>query len=161
MGFMNAIKNELDNEVQYTENGAVGWRTTGKKLLDLNFSVASLRSATEQQIINKFMDAYYENPVLAMRWLFYNRDIRQGLGERRTFRVILKYLANEQSKMIEKLIPLVAKYGREDDLWCLLDTPCKESVLDYCAEKFNLDIKVMKDNGYGRDLQFISRKSSR
>ena len=58
MGFIDSIKNELDNEKQLTENGAVGYRTTGKKLLDLNFSVASLRSASEQEIINKFMDAY-------------------------------------------------------------------------------------------------------
>ena len=68
MGFIDSIKNELDNEKQLTENGAVGYRTTGKKLLDLNFSVTSLRSASEQEIINKFMDAYWENPALAMRW---------------------------------------------------------------------------------------------
>ena len=161
MGFMNAIKNELDNEIQYTENGAAGFRTTGKKLLDLNFAVASLRSASEQEIINKFMDAYWENPMLAMRWLFYSRDCREGLGERRTFRVILKYLGNEQTKMIEALIPLVAKYGREDDLWCLLDTPCRESVINYCVEKLNADIRTMQDSGYGRELRFISRKSSK
>lgn len=161
MGFYDAIKNELNNETKLTENGAVTYRSSGKKLLDLNFAVASLRRASETEIINKFMDAYWENPILAMRWLFYNRDIRQGLGERRTFRVILKHLGNEHTKMIESLIPLIAEYGREDDLWCLLDTPCKENVLDYCAEKLNKDIKVMKDCGYGQELQFISRKSSR
>lgn len=161
MAFMNAIKNELNNEKQTTENGAVGFRTTGKKLLDLNFSVASLRGASEQTIINKFMDAYWEDPVMAMRWLFYSRDCREGLGERRTFRVILKHLGNEQTKMIEALIPLVAEYGREDDLWCLLDTPCRESVINYCAEKLNTDIKAMQDSGYGRELRFISRKSSK
>lgn len=144
MGFIDAITNELNNEKQYTENGALGFRTSGKKLLDLNFSVASLRSASEQTIINKFMDAYWENPMIAMKWLFYNRDCRCGLGERRSFRVILKHLGNEHTKMIEKLIPLVAEYGREDDLWCLLDTPCKDCVIKYCSEKLNKDINNMK-----------------
>ena len=158
MGFYDAIENELNNETKLTENGAVAYRSSGKKLLDLNFAVASLRRASETEIINKFMDAYWENPILAMRWLFYNRDVRQGLGERRTFRVILKHLGNEQTKMIEQLIPLIAEYGREDDLWCLLDTPCKESVLDYCAEKLNSDINVLKNLGGFNEMQFISRK---
>lgn len=146
MSFMNAIKNELDNEKQYTENGAVGYRSTGKKLLDLNFSVASLRSASEQTIINKFMDAYWENPTLAMRWLFYNRDIRQGLGERRTFKVVLNYLANEQTKMIEKLIPLIAEYGRYDDLWCLLDTELKPNVVSVISKQLDEDKANMESN---------------
>lgn len=47
--FMDGIKSTLNNEcnVSVTENGAVGFRTTGKALLDLNFAVASLRSASE------------------------------------------------------------------------------------------------------------------
>jgi hypothetical protein len=42
MSFMEAMKHELlDNyNTAYTENGAVGYRTTGKSLLDLNFSSA-------------------------------------------------------------------------------------------------------------------------
>lgn len=128
MNFMNAVQNELNNEKQLTENGAVGYRTTGTKLLDLNFAVASLRSASEQQIIDKFMDAYWENPTLAMKWLFYNRDVRQGLGERRTFRVIFKHLATSQNKMIEGLISFVSEYGRWDDLWCLLETDLVDNV---------------------------------
>ena len=32
MEFMNAIKSTLDNEPSITENGAVGYRTSGKEL---------------------------------------------------------------------------------------------------------------------------------
>lgn len=146
MSFMNAIKNELDNEKQLTENGAVGFRTTGKKLLDLNFSVASLRSASEQQIINKFMDAYWEDPVLAMKWLFYGRDVRQGLGERRMFRVVFKHLARTQSKMITVLIAMIEEYGRWDDLWCLLDTDLAEDVILAVHTQFMSDRMNMAAN---------------
>lgn len=54
--FMDGIKSTLNNEcnVSVTENGAVGFRTTGKALLDLNFAVASLRSASEHDISQRF-----------------------------------------------------------------------------------------------------------
>ena len=52
MDFMSNLKSTLNNEcnVSITENGAVGYRTTGKALLDLNFSVASLRRASEKDL---------------------------------------------------------------------------------------------------------------
>ena len=146
MNFMNAMQNELNNETQLTENGGVGYRTTGKKLLDLNFAVSSLRMASEQEIINKFMDAYYENPILAMQWLFYNRDARQGLGERRTFRVILKYLAEDKPDVVRNVIPLVAEYGRYDDLWCLLDTDLKTDVFKVIKAQLQKDEINMRKN---------------
>ena len=70
--FMDGIKSTLNNEcnVSVTENGAVGFRTTGKSLLDLNFSVASLRSTSEQEIQKRFFKAFFEDKLLAMKWLF-------------------------------------------------------------------------------------------
>lgn len=144
--FMCAIKKELDNEICYTENNAAMYRTTGKKLLDLNFAVASLRSASEQVITNKFMDAYYENPVLAMKWLFYGRDVRGGLGERRLFRVVLKHLANDKPEVIKAVFKFAPEYGRYDDLWCLLDTSAKNDVLNMVKEQFVEDNMNMSNN---------------
>ena len=145
MGFMNAIKNELDNEVQYTENGAVGYRTTGKKLLDLNFSVASLRSASEKQIINKFMDAYYENPVLAVKWLFYARDVREGLGERRLFRTIFAWLANNHTDIAKCVVEFIPFYGRYDDLLCAFNTDLQNDVIEVITVRLNADAYGMKN----------------
>lgn len=146
MGFIDSIKNELDNETCLTENGAVGFRTTGRKLLDLNFSTASLRNATDEQIVNKFMDAYWENPELAMRWLFYCRDIRGGLGERRTFRVILKHLAQDKTEVVRSVIKLASEYGRYDDLWCLLDTDLKTDVFKVIKAQLDVDRANMRKN---------------
>ena len=36
MAFMNELEKKLNSETQCTENGAVGYRTSGKELLDLN-----------------------------------------------------------------------------------------------------------------------------
>ena len=132
MSFMNAIKNELNDvyNVSITENGAVGYRTTGKDLLDLNFAVASLRRASESEIIQKFIRAFVENPVLAMKWLFFARDAREGLGERRLFRVVIAALMKSNPEMVLPVIKLIAEYGRWDDMWCLLDN--KQSAKIVC-----------------------------
>lgn len=159
MEFMNAVKQTLYNEynVSVTENGAVGYRSTGKELLDLNFAVASLRKMSDEEVVKRFKKAFCEDQILAMRWLFYARDCREGLGERRLFRVVLNNLAHTNPEIVIRVVPLVAEYGREDDLWCLLDTECKEYVLDYCAKKLNNDIEIMKKCGYANGLRFISR----
>ena len=141
--FMSAMKNELNNEKQTTENGAIGYRSTGKKLLDLNFSVASLRGASEQTIINKFMDAYWEDPVVAIKWLFYTRDCREGLGERRLFRIVLKHIAKEKPEVIKAVFKFAPKYGRYDDLWCLLDTDLKNDVISMVKEQLSGDVPNM------------------
>lgn len=121
--FMNAMQNTLANEFNFseTENGALGYRTSGKNLLDLNFAVASLRNASEEDIANRFAKAFCDDKILAMRWLFYARDARQGLGERRLFRIILANLVKTNPEYVIPLINLIPEYGRYDDLWCLLD----------------------------------------
>ena len=42
--FMDHLTETLktDSNLSITENGAIGYRTTGKKLLDMNFAVSSL-----------------------------------------------------------------------------------------------------------------------
>ena len=122
MEFMSAVRQTLNNEfnVSVTENGAVGYRTTGKELLDLNFAVASLRKMSDQEVANRFMKAFCENQILAMKWLFYARDIRGGVGERRLFRVVLQNLVQSNPDMVIPVINLIPEYGRYDDLWCLL-----------------------------------------
>ena len=83
MTFMSSLKKRLNNEKQLTENGAIGYMTSGKELLDLNFAVGSMRNWDEQKIVNAFTKAYYENSLLAVKWLFYLRDIRgNGMGNR-------------------------------------------------------------------------------
>lgn len=145
--FMNAMKETLneDMNISVTENGAIGYRTSGKELLDLNFAVASLRSASEQEIVNKFMKAFCEDKILAMKWLMFNRDAREGLGERRTFRIIFKHLANSNPEIIKPLIPLVAEYGRWDDLYCLVDTVLEKEMFECMKEQFFKDLEVIKN----------------
>lgn len=146
MEFMNAVKNTLENEmnVSTTENGAVGFRTTGKELLDLNFAVASLRHMSDKEVSERFIKAFCEDKILAMKWLFFARDAREGLGERRLFRVVLADLVNSNPEMVIPVINLIPEYGRYDDLWCLLDNPFSAlAVYKIVDEQLARDIKNM------------------
>lgn len=147
--FMSALNKEINNEISITENGGIGFKTTGKQLLDLNFAVASLRKASEQEIINKFIDAYYENSMLAMKWLFYLRDVTQGLGERRSFRVIMNYLVEQHTDVALTVLKLIPEYGRWDDLISLIDCDNKEvvnEVLVIIQTQFYADLRNAKEN---------------
>lgn len=149
MSFMDAVQNEmLENfNKSVTENGAVGYRTTGKYLLDINFAVASLRSATENEVVERFKKAFFEDKVLAMKWLFFARDIRGGLGERRLFRTAMDFVAGYEPEIVGKLIPLIPEYGRFDDLWALLDNETlRPIVIEYIKNQLSSDIQNWKDN---------------
>lgn len=156
MNFTSALKNTLneDYNVSVTENGAVGYRTTGKELLDLNFSVASLRSASEAEITSKFVKAFFEDKMAAMKWLFFARDVRGGLGERRLFRTVMKYLADNLPEYVRPVIELVAEYGRYDDLLCLLDTGLDSEVYPLIEEQLDRDLKSMKD---GQPISLLAK----
>lgn len=148
MSFMNAVKNTLNEDFNYsvTENGALGYRTSGKELVDLNFAVASMRGMSEKQIYDKFTKAYFEDKKMALRWLFFARDVRGGLGERRLFRVILQNMAKENSDIVKKLVPLVSEYGRYDDLWDLFETDVYSVVLDIIKNQLESDLNNMKNS---------------
>ena len=154
--FMDNLKETLNEDfnTSITENGAVGYRTTGKALLDINFSVASMRSMSEDKIIDKFVKTLYEDKLLAVKWLFYARDAREGIGERRLFRVCMKYLAEKHMDIAKTVIELVPEYGRYDDLWCLLDTDLKDDVISIIKRQLDEDVKNMKEN---KNISLISK----
>lgn len=121
MNFWETAKHKAEmEEISITENGAVGHKTSGHALLDLNFAVASLRNASESEIETKFIKAYQEDPVMAVLWLFYVRDPRGGLGERRLFRICANWLSENQKEVFDKIVRLIPEYGRFDDWWNIL-----------------------------------------
>lgn len=129
----------------YTENGAVTYASTGSDCLDLFASVGALRYVSESEIISRFIRAYTENPDLAMKTLFFARDIRGGLGERRVFRIIFKWLAESNPGSVGRNLEYVAEYGRYDDLISLMGTPCEKEMLEVIKNRFYTDLEAAKE----------------
>ncbi len=77
MDLLEALKEESNNT--YTENEALAYKTTLNKNLDY-FASISLFKYDTQLGVDKFKEAFLENPLLSMKSLFYTRNIR-GLGQ--------------------------------------------------------------------------------
>ena len=156
MEFMNKMKETLDEEFNenITENGAVGYKTTGKAILDFNYKVSSYRNKSKEEIIKDFNKVWLDDKVLAMQFLFFIRDREEGLGERRLFRIIIKHLANTEPEMVKKVIPVIAEYGRFDDLLELFDTPLEKETLSLIKEQWEEDIHLM---GIGENISLLAK----
>lgn len=84
--------------------------------------------------------------MLAVKWLFYAGDVRDGMGERRLFRVCFKYLVESHREAAEALLDLVPEYTRWDNILCLLGTDSEDSVIKLISAKLKEDIKNMAEN---------------
>lgn len=77
---MNTFLNALQNETNYTrtENGGITHKSTQSDLLDMFAMGAAMRNRSDEDVILMFRKAYAENPVYALKCLFYIRDVRGG-----------------------------------------------------------------------------------
>ena len=130
-----------------TENGAVTLKTTHSDCLDLFATIGALRRESEQEIITRFMRAFAENKDIAVKSLFFARDIRGGLGERKVFRVILKWLASNSPETVRKNLSYIAEYGRYDDLLSLFDTSVEKDMLSYIKGQLEKDMTALENGG--------------
>lgn len=129
----------------YTENGAVTPRTTGSECLDLFATVGALRAAEDAEIETRFLRAFAEDPDLAMKILFYARDVRGGLGERSVFRTILRWLAQNEKMSLIRNLPFIAEFGRWDDILVLLDTPVQQEAVEVLRQQFIKDCRALEE----------------
>ena len=142
---LNYLKQEANKTV--TENGAATHITTESDCLDLFATIGALRRESDSEIVTRFIRAYSENKDIAMKLLFFARDIRGGLGERRVFKVILNWLANNEPATVRKNLEYVAEYGRFDDLLCLMGTACEKDMLDVLKAQFEADNNALANGG--------------
>ncbi|HAU85717.1 MAG TPA: DUF2828 domain-containing protein [Lachnospiraceae bacterium] len=125
-----------------TENGAPAYKSTGNALVDAFGGIGALRDAPPSRVQSVFANAFSEDKLLAVKLLFYARNIRGvGLGERKTFRVLLKYLAKTNPDIVKKNIKNIPFYGRWDDMYTLIGTPCENEMWDVIRTQWFDDIE--------------------
>ena len=112
---MNFIENLENNVKTTTENGAVAYATTGSKLLDFFYKVSSFRKNPVDYSL--FDEAYYQDKAMTLKFLLFLRDVREGMGERDTFRKLLLHLTEIDRSIFYRIIYMVdlPKFGRWDD----------------------------------------------
>ncbi|ORX63641.1 hypothetical protein BCR32DRAFT_273374, partial [Anaeromyces robustus] len=135
---------QIFNNISITENGAIGYKTTGKELVDINFALSSMRNMNDDAVIEKFVKAFNEEKMLAIKWLFFARDCRNGVGERRFFRICLDYLSKKHPEIVNAVIKFIPEYGRWDDLLGLLNSDLKDNVLNLIKNQLIEDKEKME-----------------
>lgn len=142
---MNTFTNAMKSQTSWgkTWNGADCLKTTLNSCLDMFGRSGALRQVSASDKQNIFRKAFEEDSDIAMKLLFYTRDVRGGYGERDTFTDMLVWLANKHPESVEKNLWAVLEYGRAKDLYALIGTKSEGAMWDFMKSQFELDLKNM------------------
>jgi hypothetical protein len=148
MNFIDA----LQSEDTLTENGMVTNSSTLNECINLFFTIGAMRGQDKNRLISNFSKAFNENPLTALKILFWVRDVRGGAGERQIFRDILKYLVENHPNVVKQNIQAIPYFGRWDDLSVLFG-----STLEAQAVQMYVNGLIVKD---GLCAKWIPRKGN-
>ena len=141
---MNTFLNQMtkDSNITRTENGGVTRKSTESKVLDMFAVGGAYRTRSDEDVILLFKNAFEEDRLLAMKCLFYLRDIRGGQGERRFFRTAFRWLCNEYPQVAKANLENVSEYGRWDDLIYVAEgTQVQTAAFNIIKHQLALDIQ--------------------
>jgi hypothetical protein len=131
MSFVNAVKQSKVKAVARTENGMKARATSASPVLDLFGLIGSARGT---DITKQFVTSFVENADLTLRMLQWARDIREGAGERATFRNLLSALESTDPTLAGKLMHKIPALGRWDDLFTYKDPINRNQAFALIAE---------------------------
>ena len=125
-----------------TENGALTHKKTESAVLDMFALGGAYRKRSDEDCVTLFKRAYEENPLLALKCLFYLRDIRGGQGERRFFRICFQWLTKEHVENASINLNIISEYGRWDDLiYSCIGTPLQEDAFEIIKNQLAIDVQ--------------------
>ena len=140
--FWSLMRNE-DNYT-FTENGAVAYKSSLNKCLDMFATFGSVRKTADWSTYTQmFLDALNEDPVTAMKVLFYIRDVRGGQGARAIFRKCMEALVHSHTDYLKAVIELIPEYGRWDDLFGLIlfyNKEVNQVILEFIGKTLTNDL---------------------
>lgn len=115
MNFRNGFVNEGNKTL--TTNGAEVYASTFDSIVDLFGTIGDYNNNNQNKIIELFLQAMKEDRELAVKTLFYSRDCRGGMGARKNFLAICKYLMeNGEEDIVNKNVDSIIEFGRYKDL---------------------------------------------
>lgn len=131
----------------HTANGALTHSTSGASCLDLFFRAGAMRDASPEEISGIVRRAYAEDPLRTLKIVFFVRDARGGLGERRFFRIAVQTLAQDEPEAVLRNLAYIPEFGRFDDLCAMLHTPCEDAAVKLIREQLDADCASMTKGG--------------
>ena len=151
--FMKDVKDVMvvDPDAKYnvsvTENGALGYATTGSKFVDAMFDLPKLRTTLADHVKIIWKDLYAEDENLAVLFMFYVGDIRGGAGERFVFRNMFKAFCEADPRRAEYFIKYIPDYSRWDIMFDLfgIDKYVDAAIVNNVRVQFYQDIAIVTE----------------
>lgn len=143
------MQNEINKTKTFTENGAVAYETTGNLFTTFLFKVSAYRKISTEAIQNDFTQLYFSDKELALKFLFYIGDVREGLGERRLFRICFNTLCALDEDEAIRVLNFIPEYNRWDSLVMLVDSgnpKVANVVVDIVSNQLAHDIMACNSN---------------
>ena len=150
--FANAFRNV--SNLTETENGHAAASTTNSAVLDLYGQIGAIRGRDENEIIDLFRKAIAEDKLLAAKTMFYGRDCRGGTGERKVFRTMLKWAADNEPDILRLNLNLIPEFGRWDDLYALVGTKLENAMWEFMHSQLMNDLSEM---GVHRSISLLAK----
>lgn len=119
-------------------------------IIDFINNSHNLRLESEDTIVEEFRRCFFNNKELSLRALFYIRDIKNGLGERRVFRTLIKYLANTRPDILKDNLIYISEFGRWDDYYSLFDSPLEKDVISIFKNQIEKDLLSDSPSNLGK-----------
>ena len=143
---MNSLVKEIAKNIvtTVTTNGAKALSSALNAVVSLFGMIGALRHQSESEIIARFEEAWAEDPLLALKMVFHARNIRGGMGERNTAKVLYRHLAMTRPNVMKANIMYIPHFGRWDDLFCLIGTPCEADAFELIKTQFNADMAAVQ-----------------
>ena len=135
---LNSIK--IEQNMTFTENLGLIYKSTLDAVSDLFAMGGAYRKRTDEDCITLFEKALMEDEVYALKCLFYLRDCRGGAGERRFFRVVMRWLARKHPDMVRRNLEQIPVMGRWDDLYIFVGTPLEKDAFNLMKHQLALDV---------------------
>ena len=156
----------LQSHDVFTQNGAATHSTSNNNLVDLFFLAGAAREISEPDIIKLLEKSFAQDQLLTLKLIFWAGDIRAGAGERRFFRLAIKWLETHYPEILIKNIIAgnVEFFNRWDSLFELVENPkVKEFVLSQIQNGLeNQDVLLAKwlprKEQYGNFKKSVLRK---
>lgn len=133
---MSNLFRAMNGNVTTTTNGMGAYQDTSNPCVDLFFNLGASRGKFKQlaPIISK---AYAFDQDATIRILLHGRDIREGAGERQTFKDAMTMLINSGQMdfdTADRVIQRIPELGRYDDLLAFIDTDLEGVAFNIIAE---------------------------
>ena len=132
---------QVQSNFTTTEKGAITNKSTLNYVLDFFGAGGAIRSRAENEVITLFSKAFSQDRT---KILFYLRDVREGQGERKTFRTLIAWLAKNYPDVLRKNLDNIVFFGRYDDLYSLVGTVLEKDVFEIFGKQLKADLKNMK-----------------